>query len=296
MASNPMQKKATNAFLLGVLIMLVIAAIIGVLAYMFVIAPTKSKNTSGGQTALTQVYVTKMPIKSGDVITLGGNIESQQIQTGITQNLLNAAALDPNSTSKINLPAGTILTSDMVNTANTPSNDTRLVEYNMITLPTNVMVGTYIDVRMSAPSGQDYIVLANKVIQTLTGNTIGLYLTNQEIITMNSAIVDAYINKASNLYAVQYVEPGMQTATVTYQPSAQAAALIAGDPNIVDTAKASFAASYSANGGAIRGYIGNDAAPYAASAQSNLEAGVQKQIQDAAAARQQYLTGVTPAQ
>ncbi|MCL2341692.1 MAG: SAF domain-containing protein [Firmicutes bacterium] len=292
MASNPMQKKTTNAFLLGILVMLIISAIIGVAAYMFIIAPSKAKDTGGGQTALTNVYVAKAPIKSGDVITLGGNVDAAQIQTGITQGLLDVSTLAQDSSARIDLPAGTILTQNMVNTAETPSSDTRLVELNMVTLPTTAMVGTCIDIRMAAPSGQDYIVIAKKNIMTMTGNTIGIYLTDQEMVTMNSAIVDAYIMKASNLYAVQYVEPGMQNSIPTYQVSPQAKALIAGDPNVVQKARDSFTATYSE---ALRGYINNDREPYSADAQTNLETGVQKQKTDADTARQQYLTGVTPA-
>ena len=294
MANNPMQRKTMNAFLLGILVMLIISAIIGVLAYMFIIAPGKSQNTGGGQTTLTQVYVAKVPIKSGDVITVGGNVESQKIQTGIAKDLLNAAALAPDSSARINLPAGTILTQDMVNTADTPSNDTRLVELNMVTLPTTAMVGTCIDVRLTTATGQDFIVISKKEIMTMTGNTIGIYLTNLETITMSSAIIDAFSVKTSKLYAVQYVEPGIQTgATPTYQPSAQADALIRGDANIAQKEINNYKASYDVNGGAVRGYINGT---YSSDSGSNLEAGVQKQVQDAAAARQQYLTGVPPVQ
>jgi len=289
MASNPMQKKAMNAFLLGIVIMLLISAIIGALAYMFFVAPLTKKDETTGEIVARDVYVITQPVKSGEAISVGFNAQKQKVQTSITPDQI----IDPgDAKARIDLPVGTIITPSMLLTDETPSNDTRLVELNMITLPTNVNVGTCIDIRLSAPTGQDYIVISKKNIVTMTGDTIGIYLTDQEIITMNSVIVDAYIMKASNLYAVQYVDAGMQTAAIpTYQVSVQAANLIKADPNIEQKARDSFA--WNEN---LRGYINSDLSTYSQDGQTNLETGIQKQIQDAKAARQQYLTGVAPAQ
>lgn len=294
MATNPMQKKARNAFLLGVLIMLIISAIAGAFAY-FLLFANNDKDKEGIQKR--QVYTVTSSIKSGDKIQNGVNIKLSEIETGIAStDAVNGATLGDNATAKINLTVGTILTSSMVNIGEAVTNDVRLVEYNMITLPTSVTVGTYIDVRLTLPSGQDYIVVSKKPIISLQGTTIGLNLSEGEILIMNSAIVEAYIMTASNLYATQYVEPGLQEAAVnTYRPTDAVVALIQADSNIIATAREKLTSFYDSSNAQIlrQNFVNPALEQYSATALENIEAGIVKQKADAAKARTDYLTGIT---
>lgn len=294
MATNPMQKKARNAFLLGVLIMLIISAIAGAFAY-FLLFANNDKDKEGIQKR--QVYTVTSSIKSGDKIQNGVNIKLSEIETGIAStDAVNGATLGDNATAKINLTVGTILTSSMVNIGEAVTNDVRLVEYNMITLPTSVTVGTYIDVRLTLPSGQDYIVVSKKPIISLQGTTIGLNLSEGEILIMNSAIVEAYIMTASNLYATQYVEPGLQEAAVnTYRPTDAVVALIQADSNIIATAREKLTSFYNSSNAQIlrQNFVNPALEQYSATALENIEAGIVKQKADAAKARTDYLTGIT---
>ena len=108
----------------------------------------------------------------------------------------------------------------------------------MLILPTTIAEGDYIDIRLTFPNGQNLIVISKKQVKSLLGDTIGLELSEGEILTMESAIVESYIMTASKLYAIQYVEPGNQEAAIkTYEPTEAVKNLINADSNITSEAK-----------------------------------------------------------
>ena len=67
MASNPMQKKARNSFLLGMVLTLVIVLIIGVLLVFLVYIPNKEKEEERGKEVVA--YVLNQDVTSGSTIT-----------------------------------------------------------------------------------------------------------------------------------------------------------------------------------------------------------------------------------
>ena len=78
MATNPMQKKSRNAFLLGMLIMLIVAALVVALLYMKI----KNQKQQLDELGKTQkVYVITKNVNSGDVLELGVNYALKDIQT-----------------------------------------------------------------------------------------------------------------------------------------------------------------------------------------------------------------------
>ena len=71
-------------------------------------------------------------------------------------------------------------------------------------------------------------------------DTIKVNINEEQLLTMSSAIVEAYKIEGSKLYAIKYVEAGNQkAATITYQPRADVVTLIKNNPNIVEKAMAS---------------------------------------------------------
>ena len=67
MATNPMQRKARNSFLLGMLVMLLIAGLI--IAFLFIQLMNKTKKEQEELKASVNVYVLNQDVKSGQVIT-----------------------------------------------------------------------------------------------------------------------------------------------------------------------------------------------------------------------------------
>ncbi len=305
MVSNPMQKKARNSFLLGMVITLIICILIGVLFYLLVLMPQDKKEEEEG--VLTYAYRLKVDVKSGEEIT-SDKVESvlvtgKAVPTGAFPSKTKTTDSKGKETwvdtafpsgmykSKLDLGAGTILASSLVYEGEAITDDLRYVEYNMLTLSTTVNVGDYIDIRIKFPNGQDLIVISKKEVKSLLGNTIGLELTEGEILMMESAIVEAYVISASQLYAVQYVEPGNQAEAVkTYAPTEEVQNLIAANSNITTEARQALQSRF-ING--LRGYLDGERAEYSAEEQQNIEEGIREEIENAQAAREAYLSGLT---
>ena len=193
---------------------------------------------------------------------------------------------------KIDMYANSIVTLDSLEKSDEiVTNDKRYIEYNMLVLPTTIMEGDFIDIRLTLPSGQDLIVISKKQVKSMLGDTIGLELTEEEILMMESAIVEAYIMTASKLYAIQYIEPGRQTAAKnTYTPTDAIRVLIDKDPNIVAEARTRLKEKFSDE---IRAWTNADRNAYVLEEKGNVEDGLQERIENAKAAREAYLSGLT---
>lgn len=301
MVSNPMQRKVRNSFLLGILVMLGITIVIGIVIFFGIIKPKMIKEVAE-EISYADVYRLKtgMNVKSGQVIT-SDMVESVEVpakdnSTDFIYSKMKSAngkVVDidfiDGYKSKIDLNGGTILTDSMLY-AEEIQDSLRYVEYNMITIPTTVDLGSYIDIRLRLPNGQDLIVVSKKEIINIFGQTVGLNLTEEEILILNSAIVESYIMTSSELYMTTYVEPGMQeTATYTYSPREDVVNLIQANPNIVEQARQEIANKY-INSGAIRNPINNELAQYGSESKNNIKEGMQAQIEAARKARLDYLS------
>lgn len=110
---------------------------------------------------------------------------------------------------KFNIPKGTTVTNNMLGTS-IVENSTRLQEINAVVMPSDLVENEYIDVRLKVPSGIDYIVLAQKQVLKIMDTTIWIELTEEELLLLNSAIVDTYLNNGTELYAVKYADPTTQ--------------------------------------------------------------------------------------
>lgn len=295
MAVNPMQKKARNSFLLGMIITLIVCAIIGVILYIAVIGPENKASKEKG--TATKAYALNRDVKSGQEITADMlspiNTYSNLIpQNYIDSTILTSVESGKKVVAKVDLYKNTILTASTVTTEeNTVTKDVRTMEYNMLTLPINLTIGDYVDIRITFPDGQDFIVIAKKEIKNIQGNTVTFDMSEADIVMLNSAIVESYIMKASNIYIAKYVEPGMQEkAANTYVPTAEVIRLIETDSNIVSTAKNELTSRFDAN---IRNQMNSTVNQYSEQGLTNVEEGIQKQIENAKKAREEYLTGIS---
>lgn len=122
---------------------------------------------------------------------------------------------------QVNAKASTIVTSSLFFAEERePEKDTRLQEFNMVTLPSDLDVGDYIDIRLRFPTGEDYSVLVGKKVYafgtTTNSNTIFLRLSEEEILRMSSAIIESYIRDGIYLYANRYINPSSQLFEYEY--------------------------------------------------------------------------------
>ena len=304
MASNPMQKKARNSFLLGMVITLVVCALIGVLLYALTAKQNQKKEEEEG--VLTYAYRLKTNIPAAQEITVADVEEIIVTEKAVPAGAFASKTKTTNSKgketwvptafqggykAKVDLNAGTILASSLVYEGEEITDDVRYIEYNMLTLDTTIDMGSFIDIRLTLPNGLDLIVVSKKEVKSIIGNTIGLELSEGEILMMESAIVEAYIMNASKLYATQYIEPGIQEAALnTYVPTSEVQNLIkANNNNIQETAKSALAARFDAS---LRDNINSSKAQYSMDELDNLEEGLKEEIENAKAAREAYLSGL----
>ena len=311
MAKNPMQRKAQNSFLLGMLLTLLITGIvIGIL----VVQLTKvTKEQKEAKANLKNVYVVSQDIESGESLTTEKLTTKTMDSTAIPSNAITMADLESKINvvdeegnlikkvdviSKINLKKGTIITADMIAEASELAADIRKQEYNMIVLTSQLQTNKYIDIRLRLPNGKDYIVVSHKkiTIPDIDGiesiNTISLILSETEILTLSCAIVESYKINVSLLYASQYIEPGLQNAaTPTYLPDDDTINLINRDPNCVSEAKQ---AIFQRNNdqaikNAVRNPINSGLNANAEDANDNAVKGLEAELQKAQEERQKYL-------
>ena len=116
---------------------------------------------------------------------------------------------------RINAEEKTIVAKSMFMNDDEPlTMDERYQEFNMITLPSDLKVGDFIDVRMSMIEGEDYIVIGGKEVKALgegvESNTIFLQLNEEEIIRMTAAVLESYMSDGFKLYANKYIDPSNQ--------------------------------------------------------------------------------------
>ena len=243
MASNPMQRKSRNSFILGVLITVLI---MGALAAVLLLKIKNMQDSENERLAnLIKVYALKVDVKSGEQIDSSMLTQVETDKNAAPTDAITGASLTETSVAKIDLTKGSILTSAVVADSENPiTADLRLQEYNMLKLNSQIASDDFIDIRLRMPNGQDYIVVSKKKVEIpqISGidseNTIWVKLTEDETLSMSNAIVEAYKLDGSVLYTAKYVEPGTQEkATPTYLPSAEVVNMITQNPNVVQEAK-----------------------------------------------------------
>lgn len=108
-------------------------------------------------------------------------------------------------------------------------------------LTVGLEVGDYIDVRITMPYGDDYVVLSHKRVYGISENSIKLYLNELEWNTYIGAMLDYFLNQqyGCTIYGDKYVEPGIQQDAVAfYAVPTNIAALLQKNPNIIDKEEA----------------------------------------------------------
>lgn len=231
----------------GLKIALVIMTIIalglgGVSYYLF------TQYTSEKETKLTyldeldsysrSVYVTIEDVKAGDILKEGKNVEKQNFSTAlpkeffISEDFLNKMALT-------DIATGTPVYKSMVSDKEIDSL-TRTLELQTVTLPLTLTNGTYADVRILFPNGEDYIVLSKKRVSNLMLEdcTFTTELNEEEIERLSSAIIDTFVVTGTKMYLSTYVAPNVQPESVpTYLVRKETIDAMAINPNLANVSK-----------------------------------------------------------
>ncbi len=293
--TNPMQRKAKNSFLLGVLLtMLVMGVIVGLL-FLKIMNMQKTENERLANQK--QVYVLSQDVKSGDKVDSANLTTITVDNAAVPSNAITPGSLTEYTVAKIDLKKGTTITAGMVTESSEETTaDLRMQEYNMIKLSTQLATNDYIDIRLRMPSGLDYIVVSKKSVKIPviggeeSSNTIWVKLSEAETLAMSNAIVEAYTMNGAILYTTTYTEPGMQdAATPTYVPSANVQNLMNQNPNILQEAKNALFTRYNSTSSIRTNNINGELSQYQEEAQGNISNGVSSEVTSAQEQRKSYL-------
>lgn len=361
MATNPMQRKARNSFLLGMLVMLLISGVI--IALLFMQLMNKMKKEQEEKSNSYTAYVLNKDVKAGQTIT----------EDMFTQQTVNKALVPSNATSdlsviqnyslkdkegnavsteyrnsngetvstmyitldntkyevkkedetdsyyitkngqkeyldlvtapliaKVNMKKNTLITTDLL-AQGTVKNDIRQQEYNVVVMPMDLVTGDYIDIRLMLPNGQDFIVVSKKEVTipvvggTDSSDTLNVNLSEDEILHMSSAIVDAASLNGAKLYATKYTDAGIQEAsTPNYVVRDAVSKELQADPNILSSAMETLRARYNAiDTGTMNTYRENALNSQGDQAQTNLETNMSESITNSKTTRKDYLEGLS---
>ena len=366
MATNPMQRKARNSFLLGMLVMLLISGVIIALLFMQLMSRIQQERENLANSV--NAYVLNQDVKSGQVITTDmltlqpvnrtlvpnnatsdisiiqnyalqdkeGNditteyriVNNEQVATMYIQKdntryevkqeeetesfyierngqkeylELNTVPL----VAKVDMNKNTLITIDLISKSdNMVQDDVRKQEYNMVVLPMDLTTGDYIDIRVMFPNGQDFIVVSKKEVEIPqiggidSEDTIWVNLSEDEILHMSCAIIDAASVNGAKIYATKYTEPGMQNAaTPTYVVNGATSRLLENDPNILERAMNAIRNRYNTgNSTEIRNeYINSAINSQADQVQTNIQTNMEESITNSKNARKDYLDSLAGA-
>lgn len=235
-------KRSTKQYLIVSLISLFVLIVAFVIAY---IAGTKQiKNKYESELSILNeeisankqfVYVAKTEIPRGEQININ-NTSYEEVFSDMQGVYITEE--DMGKISVVDIQPGSHIMSNMI-TPEKLDNTLREEEFNQLYLNSNLMDNDYVDIRITYPNGENYIVLAKKAIKNinLQESDCFLWLTEEEIVTIQAAIVDAYKHTGSKIYTTKYIEPTIQDASiVTYTPPQEIIDLINRDPNILSIA------------------------------------------------------------
>lgn len=175
-------------------------------------------------------------------IPAGGTVTAENLQSVpmpaslVPSGMITEREAAIGKSAKIELQPGTPLMPSMLYEGAPIPKDLRVQEFHVIQLPSNLQTGQYIDVRINFPTGEDFVLLAKKKALELSGNVIWLEMNELDILRTSSAIIDAYLQGA-RLYALPYIEPGLQeAAVVNYPANPKVLDLMEHDPNLFEKA------------------------------------------------------------
>ena len=299
MATNPIQKKTRNSFMLGMLVMFILMGIVvAVLAYMIVTLKQAENDRLARQ---KNAYIVSESISSGNSVD-SSMLKATKIDTSaVPTDAVNLGDITENTIAKIDISKGTIITSAMITEKeNAVTDSLRIQEYNMLKIASQIQTGDFIDVRLRLADGQDYIVVSKKEVEIPniggvdSSDTIWVNLSEDETLHLSCAIVDAFKINGAKLYATKYTEAGMQEAAkVTYVMTQEATKLLENDPNILERAMNEIRSRYNSTATLRNDYINKEIENQGDQAQTNYQTNMSDSVTNSKNTRKEYLDSLS---
>lgn len=198
------------------------------------------EKTIAGYGSEVTVYTVMSAVKAGDEITEDNLEEMKMYSSLMTDQFVTDTSELIGRYFKIAVNPGTPI---LYNMAMDEEIDDTLRDRDLVLdrITVGVEVGDYVDIRITMPYGDDYVVVPHKRIYGISESTVKVYLTELEWNTYQGALVDYFLNQeyGCTIYADKYVEPGIQQDAIAfYAVPTNIAALLQKNPNIIDKEEA----------------------------------------------------------
>lgn len=133
---------------------------------------------------------------------------------------------------KIDLKPGAIFETTMLMEYELTASD-RELDIVLTEMPIGLEPGDYVDLRVSFPLGEDFVVMVKKRVAGINSNTVKLIVNEEDVHHYESVKADMALYDSTKLYTTKYVEFGLQPAASTYYPvTNEVMKTLIQDPNI----------------------------------------------------------------
>lgn len=185
---------------------------------------------------LITVYAVRADVVAGKEI-LEEDLEPIDVPVTMATNLVSSIEDVVGKYYKISLTQGTALSYDMILESKI-DDSTRYLDVVTDENPLGLKPGAYVDIRISMPFGEDFVAMTHKRVNSINNGILKLEVSETDIHIYNSMLVDKIIYPGTRIYAVEYVEPGVQKKAETYYPvSKNVLAILEKDPNLTEGVK-----------------------------------------------------------
>lgn len=188
---------------IGLGVAVVLTAGVSIFSYLKVKSYREGTNKYYIEHYTKEIAVTNQTIMQGQTVT-----DDMLTTTRVHINMVPDGAINSvgaNQVAKYNIGSNMPITYDMI-ADEIIDEDLREVEVNTVLLPTNLVEGAYVDIRIQFPNGTDYIVLPELQVKKILNTTMWFDLNEEQRNLLASAEVDTYLNEGTKLYAIEYVD------------------------------------------------------------------------------------------
>lgn len=165
---------------------------------------------------LKTAYVLDCDVKGGTSIK-ESDLKEIQVPANIASQCIQSIDDIKDKFYLIDEEAGKLLTTNLVEDM-VIDDDCRYLDIVCDEIPMGVQLGDYVDIRISFTLGQDFIALTHKRVVGMSSNVLKLIVDQKDIQVYQSMVVDKAVYSGTKVYAIQYIEGGIQESSDDYYP------------------------------------------------------------------------------
>lgn len=166
------------------------------------------------------------------------DLEQVKVPIGVSQGLVTDLASALGKYYRLPLSVGSLLTTDSI--YNIPiTDDMRFLDVILHQIPIGLQSGDYVDIRILMPMGQDFLAMSQKRVVEVNAGVLKIKVTEQDIHTYNSMLLDSILYRGTQIYAIEYIHGSAQRpGIVNYPMSAHILAVMRNSPNLLSAIQA----------------------------------------------------------